>query len=207
MKIGELTIPFSTEWKRPRLYRMDMWVANDRTTQAFDGREVWIRDTAGLRTGRDVNPEDRATIIDSAKHFLDQIRLDSRPVVELLGIESLADGKAYKIRLLEENKTERLIYLDTASFLDVRVVRRFLVDGREVQGTMEATAPVWRNGVLFFTRATVVLPTEGGNTEMVMEMETTEVQVNKEIPEQRFLSVKPLPSPSPRDTGTARPND
>lgn len=125
--------PFTLERKRPRGMRAEFVLEGAHGVQAFDGKSAWT-----LQPGDSV-----AERLDAAetREVEDQADIDGPLVdwkakghtLELQGRELLASGEAWRLRLVTKNGNRRTLFLDAASFLEVRIEGRRSIGGSAVE--------------------------------------------------------------------------
>jgi hypothetical protein len=128
--------PFTQEVKRPDLRRLEFTLRGMTGVQAFDGETAWVMlPVPQAPPPRVLSPEEtRAAEEDSD---FDGPLVDYRQKgnqVELVGKEHLPGGEAWKLKLTLKSGSERYLYLDAQSFLEVRGEARRTVRGRDLEG-------------------------------------------------------------------------
>lgn len=190
--IGDLTLPFRIEWKRPDLYRIDTWVGDQQFTRVFDGIDAWIRGPDGEHQGADVNPVDRWLLADGAKHFLNSMGdfRSTRPTLDYRGVKTVDGQKVFELRFVEEGGVERTVYLDASTFLETRIVRRFVIQGKETVGTIDLGRHTRVKGLVLPLSASTSFDRRdlpGIDSRLVSEISS--VEIGASIPDSRFALV------------------
>jgi len=116
-------LPFVYEMKRPGKSRVEIEFAGKTAVQVYDGTNGWK-----LRPFLNRNDVEPFTA-EEAKSETDNAELDGPLVdyaakgtkVELEGVEKVEGRDAYKLKLILKSGNVRHIWIDTQSFLDVKV--------------------------------------------------------------------------------------
>jgi len=129
----QVQLPFTLEMKRPRKSRLELEFAGKTAVQVFDGTSGWKvrpflnRNDAEPFTADELKSEaDRA---DMDGPLVDYAAKGTKVVI--VGVEPVDGHDAYKLKLTTKDGKVQSIWIDTQSFLDVKVQgtpRRF--DGR-----------------------------------------------------------------------------
>jgi hypothetical protein len=147
----QVQLPFRLEMKRPRKSRLEIDFAGKTAVQVYDGQNGWKlrpflnRDDAEPFTQDEAKSE--ATKSDLEGPLVDYAAKGTRVALE--GMEPVDGHNAYKLKLTMKNGDVRHIWIDTQSFLDVKVegtprlmdgkmrsVWIYQRDFRQVQGMM-----------------------------------------------------------------------
>jgi outer membrane lipoprotein-sorting protein len=131
--IKQVQLPFALEMKRPHKSRLEIQFAGNTAVQVFDGTNGWK--VRPFLNRNDVEP----FTADELKSEVDRADLEGPLVdyaakgtkVEVVGVEPVDGNDAYKLKLTTKGGKVQNIWIDTHSFLDVKVQgtpRRF--DGR-----------------------------------------------------------------------------
>jgi len=138
--------PFTLERKRPKALRAEFTLEGAQGVQAFDGRSAWTL-APGEKVPERLDPEETREVEDQADFDGPLVDWKAKGhALELLGKEKLGGGEVFRLKLVTKNGNLRHIFLDSGSFLEVRIEgkRRFngspvdvesaLSDYREVSG-------------------------------------------------------------------------
>lgn len=123
-----------TLWtKRPNLRRQDVRIDGQTITNAFDGKDLWVRhprmgDRPQLVTGEASESARAESSFDPP--FLDYEKRDIE--IEQQGTVEVDGKKAHKLKLSYPDGTSPTVYLDDETGLILRVVIQAEVQGREV---------------------------------------------------------------------------
>ncbi|MGH9159371.1 MAG: LolA family protein [Vicinamibacteraceae bacterium] len=123
-----------TLWtKRPNLRRQDVRIEGQTITNAFDGKELWVRhprmgDQPQLVTGEAAESAKAEASFDPP--FLDYEKRDIE--IEQQGTVEVDGKKAHKLKLSYPEGTSPVLYLDEATGLILRVVIQAEVQGKEI---------------------------------------------------------------------------
>ncbi|MCU1280185.1 MAG: putative signal peptide protein, partial [bacterium] len=130
-------LPFTMELKRPRKSRLEIRFEGDTAVQVYDGKQGWkLRPFLGRREVEQYSAEELHTAAQQAD--LDGWLLDAAAKgnrLELVGTDKVEGRDAYNIKVTMKDGQVRHVWVDTQSFLEVRIdgTRRF--DGKP--------RPVW----------------------------------------------------------------
>lgn len=149
--IKQIQLPFLLEMKRPELSRIEVEFNGKTSVQVFDGRNGWLVRPYLNRNDAEPFTADQAKS-EAGKWQFDGPLLDyaaKGTKVELEGVESVDNRPAYKLKLTLKDGSVQRIWIDSKSFLDVKVeggprrmdgrvrtVWVFQRDFRRVQGLM-----------------------------------------------------------------------
>jgi outer membrane lipoprotein-sorting protein len=203
----QVQLPFTLEMKRPRKSRLELQFAGKTAVQVFDGTNGWK--VRPFLNRNDVDP----FTAEELKSEVDQPDMEGPLVdyaakgtkVALAGVEPVNGHDAYKLKLTTKSGKVQHIWIDTQSFLDVKVQgtpRRF--DGR--------MRDVWIYQRDFKTVGGLNIPHEyetavDGVTQ-THKMVYESVKVNTSLDDARFTKpqavASPVPAATPAPTATPR---
>jgi hypothetical protein len=113
--------PFTLERKRPRCMRAEFVLQGARGIQAFDGKSAWTL-APGEKTAERLDPEETREVEDQADFDGPLVDWKAKGhTLELLGKQSLGGAESWKLKLVTRNGNLRTIFLDAASYLEVRI--------------------------------------------------------------------------------------
>jgi hypothetical protein len=119
----QVQLPFTTELKRGRKSRVELEFAGKTAIQVYDGTNGWLvrpylnRNDAEPFTAEQLQSEAQSADIDG--YLVDYAAKGSK--VELAGVEQVEGKDAYKLKVTQKGGDVKYIWIDTQSFLDVRV--------------------------------------------------------------------------------------
>jgi outer membrane lipoprotein-sorting protein len=200
----QVQLPFTLEMKRPRKSRLELQFAGKTAVQVFDGTNGWK--VRPFLNRNDVDP----FTAEELKSEVDQPDMEGPLVdyaakgtkVALAGVEPVNGHNAYKLKLTTKSGKVQHIWIDTQSFLDVKVQgapRRF--DGR--------MRDVWVYQRDFKTVGGLNIPheyeTAVDGVPQTHKMYFESVKVNTTLDDARFTKPQPAASPMPAATPAATP--
>ena len=187
---AQVQLPFTMEMQRPRLSRLEIEFNGQKAVQVYDG-------TRGWKVRPYLNRDDvEAFTADELKVAATQAELDGPLVdyaakgtkIELAGVEQVEGKDAYKLKLTLKNGRVMHEWIDTSSFLEVKIegtprlldkrphsVAVYLRDYRSVDGL----------------QIPYVIETVVQGVQRTEKIEIDKVTVNPKIEESRFA--KPVP--------------
>jgi hypothetical protein len=116
-------LPFVLEKKRPRKTRVELVFANDTAVQVYDGANGWkLRPYLGRRSVEPYSPEELKSAAfesDVDGPLVDYAGKGNK--VELEGVEKVENQDAYKLKITMKGGQVQHVWLDSATFLDVKV--------------------------------------------------------------------------------------
>lgn len=133
---GGMEFPVVMEQKRPNLMRLEFTLQGLTGIQAYDGKRGWMVMPFGGK--KDPEPMDE----DMLKQLAQQADIDGALVdykekghqVELIGKESVEGTDAYKLKLTRRDGDVEYIYLDTDSYMEIKVEGKRTIRGTEFEG-------------------------------------------------------------------------
>ena len=118
-----LQLPFVMEMKRPRKTRFELEFANTKAVQVYDGAAGWkFRPFLGRDDVEPFSPEELKSA--SMESDLDGPLVDcviKGTKVDLEGVEQVEGHDAYKLKLTMKGGSVRHIWVDTKTFLEVKI--------------------------------------------------------------------------------------
>jgi outer membrane lipoprotein-sorting protein len=130
-----LEVPFVLEMKRPNRMRLDMQVQGQTGTQAFDGTRGWMLMPFGGRSAPEPMPAEAVREAQEQADF-DGVLVNRQAKgheVELVGKEPVDGAEAYHLKVTLKNGSVRHLYLDAASFLEIKAEGTRTIRGNEVE--------------------------------------------------------------------------
>ena len=115
--------PYTMSLKRPHMSRLEIRFQNQTAVQTYDGKQGWKyrpylgRTEAESLTAAELKSEEATDELDGA--LMDAARKGTK--VELLGVEKVEGKDAYKLRLTKAGGASRNVWVDAASFLEVKI--------------------------------------------------------------------------------------
>lgn len=173
---GQMEAPMTMQMKRPSSIRMDMEFQGQKVVQSYDGTTAWM-----------INPftggaEPQKMGADEAEGITEGSDMDGTLVdyqakghkIALAGKEDLAGKPAYKLKVDKKNGKTETIYIDAASFLEVKTVatRKMMGNDMELETYVSDFRPV--SGVLM---AYVIDSKADGNSVMTLTLDKVEANV------------------------------
>ncbi len=139
LSIGDATMPSLLEVKRPNKTRWEFTLDGQTVVQAYDGTVAWA---VVPFTGK---PEPQRMSAEDWKDMELQADMDGPLVnyqakghrVEVMGVEKLGGGEAWRLKVTLRNGDVRDIYLDLKTHLQVLTVARRTIEGKEVEVASE----------------------------------------------------------------------
>ena len=131
---GSFRAAFVQENKRPNKVREEQIIQAMAGVQAYDGKTAWQVQPFGGRKDPDLLSADEmkslAEDADIDGPLVDYKNKDHRP--ELMGHDSVEGTDCFKIKLILANSDVRYYYIDTDSFLELKVENE-----RSIRGTVQ----------------------------------------------------------------------
>jgi len=177
---GQMTAPFTWEWKSPSKIRIEFSVQEMIGVTAFDGEDGWsLMPFVGQTEPVKMPPEELESVKAETDFHGPLVDYASKGhQIELLGQEELDGGPAYKLKVTQSSGEVTLVYIDAESFLEVRSdairnmqgmdldIQVMLLDYRAVDGLMlphkfeqtVAGAPVGQSMIFEKTELNIDLP-------------------------------------------------
>jgi hypothetical protein len=119
----QVQLPFTTEMKRGRKSRVELEFAGKTAVQVYDGANGWLvrpylnRNDVEPFTAEQLRSESQSADIDG--YLVDYGAKGNK--VELAGVEQVEGKDTYKLKVTQKSGDVKYIWIDTQSFLDVRV--------------------------------------------------------------------------------------
>lgn len=119
----QVQLPFTSEMKRGRKSRVELQFAGKTAIQVYDGTNGWLvrpylnRNDVEPFTAEQLQAEAQNADVDG--YLVDYAAKGNK--VELAGVEQVEGKDAYKLKVAQKSGDVKYIWIDTQSFLDVRV--------------------------------------------------------------------------------------
>jgi hypothetical protein len=119
----QVQLPFTTEMKRGRKSRVELEFAGKTAIQVYDGSNGWLvrpylnRIDVESFTAEQLQSESQSAEIDG--YLVDYTAKGNK--VELAGVEQVEGKDTYKLKVTQKSGDVKYIWIDSQSFLDVRV--------------------------------------------------------------------------------------
>jgi len=152
MSMGDMQAPMKITKSRPDHFRMDFKFGDATATQAFDGVTAWSTQP-GTPGAVKMTGDDMVAVRDQADFdgpLVDYKRKGN--TLELIGKADLDGKPAYKLKLKTKSGEETMVYLDAATYLEVRDEVKRKVDGQDIESETSISGYREVEGVRFATR-------------------------------------------------------
>lgn len=185
---GQMESPMTLQMKRPGSMRMDMSFQGQNIVQGYDGTTAWtINPFTGGAEAQKMEADEAEGMIDSSDMdgtLVDYAAKGSKVV--LTGKEDVAGRPAYKLKVDKKNGKTETIYVDAASFMEVKsvAVRKIMGTDTELETFVSDFKPV--GGVLM---PHVIDSKSEGNS--VMTINIDKIEANAAIDDAVFKMPAP----------------
>ncbi|MEX3978770.1 outer membrane lipoprotein-sorting protein [Paraburkholderia sp. EG287A] len=211
-------LPFTMTLKRPRKSRIEVRFNDQTAFQVYDGAQGWkVRPFLGRNEVEPYTPAEAKAAASWAEldgPLMDYAAKGTR--IEVLGMEMVEGHRAYVLKLSLKDGTSRRVWIDAASFLELKVDG----DARKLDGKMHNVAIFYRDYrkegglVMPHTLETVVVGARGTHKLII-----DKVALNPQVDDTAFAKpqvtvakvthpapvVSASPGPSPRPAVNAKP--
>jgi outer membrane lipoprotein-sorting protein len=196
MAMGQgMEAPFTMEMSRPNKMRMEFTLQGMTGVQAYDGTTGWMVMPFMGKKDPEEMPADQVKAMADQADF-DGLLMDYKEKghqVEYAGKEDMEGTPVHKLKVTKKNGDVNTIYIDAETFLELKVTGKTKIQGREIEGETMLGDYKEVGGVIFphsMEQKAAGMP--GG---MVMTIE--KIEVNPDIPADRFSMPKVEKKPEP----------
>jgi outer membrane lipoprotein-sorting protein len=116
-------LPFEMSLKRPHKSRLELHVTDQTAVQVYDGQQGWkVRPYLNRDDVEAYSPQEAQSAADDADldgPLIDHARKGTR--IELAGTDTVEGRKAYRLRLTRADGLQANLWIDTTTFLDVKI--------------------------------------------------------------------------------------
>lgn len=134
---GQMTAPFTWEWKSPDMMRTEFTIQGMTAVQAYDGETAWAIMPFTGKTDAEKLPEEQADGLRRQADFLGPF-VDSEEkgyTLELLGEEEIDGTPAYKVQVTNDKGDVTYLFLDKDYGLEIQSISKRTVQGQEFEAT------------------------------------------------------------------------
>ncbi len=132
---GQMEAPMTLQMKRPGSMRMDMEFQGQSVVQGYDGTTAWmINPFTGGAEPQKMGPDEAEGMTEGSD--MDGVLVDYKEKgskVTLAGKEDLAGKPAFKLKIDKKNGKSETIYVDAASFMEVKTVATRKIMGNDME--------------------------------------------------------------------------
>ena len=163
-----LELPMQMKMKQPNKVRWEMDMQGQKMIQAFDGDKGWM-----IAPWISPNPQELAG--DQLKQAMEQADIEGElynfvekgHLAELIGKVMVDDTETYRIKLTTKNGDIKNYYIDTGSYLILKVNAKIFAMGQEVEVEQKMGDYKNINGILMATKLESITPM--GAISIIME--------------------------------------
>jgi len=122
-EVKQVQLPFTSDWKRGHKQRTEIEFAGKTSVQVYDGSNGWLlrpylnRNDYEPFNADQLKAQSQEADIDG--YLVDYAAKGNK--VDLEGVEKVEGKDAYKLKVTQKSGDVRYVWVDTTSFLDVRV--------------------------------------------------------------------------------------
>ncbi len=190
--MGMMQAAFTMEWKRPDKLRIDFSTPQGDGAQAYDGEKAW---TMFAGQGLQELTGDQAAVLRRQADLIDGPLVDWKDKgnsVEYLGEGDYEGTPVLKLKLSREDGTETTIFVDAAKFLTIHQSGTTKVQGMETD--VETYVSDYKKVDELMMAHTIKTELIDVGMTQTMMMET--VELNVDIPDDRFAMPPAEPAPA-----------
>lgn len=200
MSMAGMEAPFVFLWKAPDRIRIEFTLQGMTGIQAYDGETGWtFMPFMGKADPEKMAPEDAAQIKDDADFrgpLFDPAA--GGYTVEYAGEEDVEGTPTYKLRLTKEDGSVSHYYLDQEHYLEIKQETRRTLRGQEVESQTAVGDYKEVSGLVLAHSLDITSSMAPGQSQN-MTFET--VELNVEIPDERFVMPAPAAPAEPPGDG------
>ena len=136
LSMGGMEAPFTMSKKRPEMVRMEFTIQGMTGVQAYDGSGGWmVMPFMGKKDPEAMSGDMLKELKEQADFdgpFIDYAKKGHK--VELLGTSDVEGSPAWKLKLTTKEGSETTVYLDSETFLEVKMEAKRKMQGQEIEG-------------------------------------------------------------------------
>lgn len=131
---GQMTAPFTWEWKAPNKLRMEFTFQGMTGIQAYNGETGWqVMPFMGKTEPEKMSEEDAATLEEQADFRGPFYNPEDRGyTLEFMGTAEVEGTPTYKVKVTQKDGDESYLYLDQEYFLEIKSESKSEIQGQEV---------------------------------------------------------------------------
>jgi outer membrane lipoprotein-sorting protein len=186
---GSIEVPFTIEFKRPDLLRLEFTMQGMTAVQAFDGETGWAIMPFLGKTEPEEMAEDQVKQLKNQADF-EGVLVDYEEKghqVELLGQEEVDGTPAYKLKVTRADGDVDYLYLDEEYFVEFKIEAEREIQGSEMLITTVLGDYKEVDGLIF--AHSLELSFGDGQVQQVVTIQDIELGV--ELPDERFTMPEP----------------
>jgi outer membrane lipoprotein-sorting protein len=196
MNMGGMEAPFVYQWKAPDRIRIEFTIQGMTGIQAFDGETGWmVMPFMGKTDAEKMSPEDTELLKDDADFRGPLFDPESKGyAATYAGEEDVEGTPTYKLELTKEDGSVFHLYLDQEYYLEIKSDSKRTMRGQEVETESAIGDYKEVDGLMLAHSINVTSSMAPGQGQtMIFEV----VELNVEIPDERFT----MPEPAPAEEG------
>lgn len=134
---GDMTAPFTMEWKAPDQARFELTIQGMTMIQAFDGESAWmINPFMGKATAEKMSDEDAEMFKEQTEFHGPLLDWEEKGyTVEYAGEEEVEGTPTHKLVVTKPNGEATTFYMDQEYFLEIKAESKRMVRGQEIEVT------------------------------------------------------------------------
>jgi outer membrane lipoprotein-sorting protein len=190
---SEIAASVNVVWKRPNKLRLEFVVQGMTGVQAFDGQSGWSLDP--FAPDPQPIPAEDTRLLEEQADFVDGPFIDSEKKgyrIEYVGMEDVEGSPAHKLKVTDKHGEVSYVFLDGATFLEIRSEGKRIVQEEEVE--FETAHRDYRkvDGLMF--AFSVENRAKGAPVGQTVTLGS--IELNVDVSDSEFAMPKPVPSGS-----------
>jgi outer membrane lipoprotein-sorting protein len=192
---SEIAAPIKVVWKRPNKLRLEFMVGGITGVEAFDGESGWRLDPSAPSPAPQPIPAAETRLLEEQADFVDGPFIDSEKkgyTIEYIGMEDIGGSPAHKLKITDKRGEVSYVFLDGATFLEIRSEGKRIVQEEEVE--YETAHRDYRrvDGLMF--AFSVENRGKGQPVGQTVTLET--IELNGDVSDSEFVMPEPVPAGS-----------
>lgn len=200
MNMGGMEAPFVFEWKAPDRVRIEFTVQGMTGIQAYNGETGWmVMPFMGKTDPEKMSAEDTEQIKSDADFRGPLFDPEEKGYeVAYLGEEDVEGTPTYKLQVTKENGDVSTIYLDKEYFLEIKQDDTRTMRGQQVESETAIGDYKEVEGLMIAHSHDITSSMMPGQGQTML---FDKVELNPEIPDDRFEMPEPAPAEEPEGDG------
>lgn len=197
---GGMEMPFTMDFKRPMMLRMEFTMQGMTGIMAYDGTDGWSVMPFMGKTDPEPMAEDQLKQVQDQADFIDGVFVDYKDkghTIELVGKEDVEGTEAYKLKITKKNGDIVYSYLDTEYFLEFKQETKTQMMGTEANVTISIGDYKEVDDIVL--AHSIEATAEGAPAGQVLTLK--EVKLNADLGDDHFKMPPPAPKPEAQPEG------